>query len=265
MPDRSFAAVASFNTGMVLAGGWDANAAVMGTITIILTYSAGAVYNCIKDVDGDKINQNDSPLSDMRLGIGAARWIMLAYVCLSFIFAALTSPLMLVSNAIGVVLGIVYSKYTKSILIMSYITLVTTHLVLPVVTGYLIFSGFHPFIMVIAVFFYISEVFSISIKDFKDVEGDRKMGVRTLPVVFSPECASKITFAGMCLPVVLIWFPWFIFKLSIVFLLIALSASAMKIMLGYALMKDPKRDTAKKVLGYFRYIMIIQIFSWCFV
>jgi hypothetical protein len=69
----------------------------------------------------------------------------------------------------------------------------------------------------------------------------------------------------MCIPLVLVWFPWIVFKLSAGFLLISLTASALKVALGYMLMIDPKKETAKRILGQFRHIMVIQIVSWCLI
>ncbi len=265
MPERALAAIASYNTGLMLGGGWNPFPAALGSATIVLAYCAGAVYNCIRDREADLINQADPPLGDGRLGIRFAYALMLAYAALSLFAAYLTHPVLAVADIAAIILGIVYSRYTKSILFLSYLTLVTTHLAVPLISGYVVAGAFHPVILFIAGFMLVSEIFSISIKDFKDVEGDRKMGVQTLPVVFSPEVASRITFIGMTFPLILVWFPWYFFKLSLLFLAMTILASSLKMMLGYRLMKNPKRDTAKKVLGYFRYIMIIQIVSWCFI
>ena len=51
----------------------------------------------------------------------------------------------------------------------------------------------------------------MTLNDFKAIQGDRQMGVRSLPVVVGPEVAAKIACIGMALPqmiVISLLFIW---------------------------------------------------------
>jgi 4-hydroxybenzoate polyprenyltransferase len=55
------------------------------------------------------------------------------------------------------------------------------------------------------------------VKEFKDVEGDRKAGVRSLPVVLGVEQATKISMVVLVLSYALFWIPYLILDMNLIY------------------------------------------------
>jgi|GEM_PF-4047428 len=263
MPNRAFSSCISFSAGLILAGHFALETALLGAMAIITTYSSQAIYNNIKDIDGDKVNSSDRPLASGFFSVSDAWILMGILVVLGICLAYLASPVVLIANMFGVVLGIIYSAYTKSRCFLSYITLVSTHLVLPLVTGYLIFKAFDVELLIIILFIYASEVLAISIKDYKDVKGDKEMGMQTLPIVMSPKKAAMVTFTGFCIPLAIVWLPWTFLGLSLLFLAIYLTTGLVRYFLGLMLLRNPSSAVGAEILKKFRYILMLQMLAWC--
>jgi chlorophyll/bacteriochlorophyll a synthase len=73
---------------------------------------------------------------------------------------------------------------------------------LPWFTGAAILSAGAPsfYVVSVAVLYGLGAHGIMTLNDFKALEGDRKTGVRSLPVVVGPEVAAKIACIGMALP-----------------------------------------------------------------
>jgi 4-hydroxybenzoate polyprenyltransferase len=263
MPNRAFASGMAFVAGMVLSGFVDPVVALLGIGMIISTYSSQAVFNNIKDMDGDIVNSPDRPLVNGSLSVNYAWAIMALLISLGFLFAYLASPLLVLVNIAFISLGVVYSAFTKSRWYLSYPTLTTSHLVLPLLAGYLVFGNIDPKILIVLSFIYLTEAFIWSIKDYKDVDGDRKMGVFSLPVILSPKKSAAVTFVTLSFPLLFAWLPWHILGLSTIFLVIYVLCGAIRAYLGHELMKNQSPETAADILKNFRYVLFLQMIAWC--
>lgn len=264
MPGRAYASCISFAAGLVIGGHFGLGTALMGALWILSTYSSQAVYNNILDMEGDRINAPQRPLARGTLSVRFARLLMAALIILGFIFSYLTAPPLVLVNVIFIILGMVYSSFTKGMGLLSYITLTTTHFVLPLASAYAVFNGFDGRLAAIAAFIYVSDALAFSLKDYKDVYGDRRVGVRTLPVALSPRKAARLTFAGLCMPLFLSWIPWMGLHLSIPFIVLFLASGIGRLMLGIMLLNNPSPRRAEKILNKFRYFIMLQMVGWCF-
>jgi chlorophyll/bacteriochlorophyll a synthase len=263
MPNRAFASGMAFVAGMVLSGMLEPGVALLGILMIISTYSSQAVFNNIRDVDGDMVNAPGRPLVNGSLSVQYAWAVMGLLIAFGFLFAYLASPFLVLVNIAFIGLGIVYSAFTKSRWYLSYPTLTTSHLVLPLLAGYLVFGSMDIRLMIIVSFIYLTEAFIWSIKDYKDVEGDRQMGVLSLPVILSPRKSAIVTFATLSLPLLFAWLPWHVLGLSTIFLAIYLLCGAIRAYLGHELMKNQSPETAADILKNFRYVLFLQMIAWC--
>jgi len=263
MPNRAFASAMAFVAGMVLCEMFDAQTAFFGILMIISTYSSQAVYNNLKDIDGDSVNAPERPLVNGSITLREAKTIMYSLIVLGFVFAYIAAPILIFVNILYICLGIIYSAFTKSTWYLSYLTLTTTHLVIPLATGYLIYGQLDYKIMIIIAFVYLTEGFIWSIKDYKDVHGDEKMGVNSLPVSLKPEKAAKVTFATLCTPLAFAWIPWHFLELSIFFIITYMIAGVVRAYLGSILLKDQTPRLTEGILKNFRYVLFIQMIAWC--
>lgn len=263
MPNRSFASCLAFIAGLLMSGVFDARVIVFGCLMILSTYSSQAVYNNILDIAGDRINAPARPLARGSLSERFAWMLMGFLIVLGFAFAYIAyAPLVLVNIAF-IALGVIYSSWSKGRCFFSYGTLVTTHFVLPLLSAYAIFHGIDAKIAVVVLFLYISEVLAISIKDYKDVAGDEKTGIKTLPIVFGIKNAARLTFLGFCIPLVFAWIPWHLCKLSVLFLGIYMVSGIAKIYIGRELLGDMNPKVAVGILKKYRYILMLQMIAWC--
>ncbi len=263
LPNRALPACASFIAGYVYSGGSSALIAALGVLTIITTYSAAAIYNNIRDVEGDRINAPERPLARGAVSVRLA-WATLAALAVgSLVMGWMVSPAFAAIDLLAIALGWVYSRYSKSRWYLSYGTLVTTHHVVPFIAGYTLNAAISATLVMITLFIAASDVLAISLKDYKDVRGDSILGLKTLPVVFKLDDAAKITFIGMCMPLILIWFPVFVLKLSLAFFLLNMATGSARVVLGLQLLSDPSPGSAGGILKKFRLITLLQLIGWC--
>jgi 4-hydroxybenzoate polyprenyltransferase len=263
MPNRAFASGMAFLAGMVLSGMIDTYIAVLGILMIITTYSSQAVFNNLRDVDGDRINAPDRPLVNGSISINYAWGLMFFLIALAFFFAYMAGPFLVLVNIVYVGIGIVYSVFTKSRWYLSYPTLTTSHIVLPLLSGYLIFGNLDLKIVGIVSFMYLTEAFVWSIKDYKDVDGDRNTGILSLPVILNAEKASYVTCFTLSMPLFLVWLPWYILELSSIFLTIYLLCGIIRVYFGHKLITNHSPDAATDILKNFRYVLFLQMIAWC--
>ncbi len=264
LPNRALPACASFIAGYVYSGGADPLTAALAVLTIITTYSAAAIYNNIRDIESDRVNSPDRPLARGAFPVWGA-WVLLAALAAASLAMGLAvSPLFAAIDLVAIALGWVYSRYSKSMWYLSYGTLVTTHHVIPFVAGYTMNAGLSLSLALIVAFIAASDMLAISLKDYKDVRGDSLLGLRTLPIAFQPRDAAKITFIGLCMPLLLIWLPWSLLRMSLSFLAVNLATGAARMVLGFQLINDPSPGTAGSILKKFRLIILLQLIGWCF-
>jgi len=263
MPNRALTACLAFSSGFVLTGYLELPVLILGIMTIICTYCPMAIYNNILDIKGDKINAPDRPLPSGRISIKFAKTLMIGMIVLSFIMAYFVSTFFFLAILLWVIMGYIYSKHTKSVWFLSYFTLVTTHIIIPIISGYLIFGVFDTKLLMIVIFMYVTEVIAFSLKDYKDIDGDRKMSMNTLPIHFNKKVAVKITAAGLIFPLFLSWFPWHFFELSIYFIIIYILAGLVRSHFARKLITDSSPASAISILKNFRYVLLLEMFAWC--
>lgn len=265
MPNRAFIACVTFSVGMFMSGVFNIWIAAIVSLAMIAIYSSQAVYNCIKDIEGDKVNASWQPLANGQLSVGFAWKLMAALIVLGLALFWLATPQYLLLGAAFIVLGIFYSAYAKARHFLSYTTLVTTHMAIPLAAGYLLAGQVDLRLVVVIAFIYMTEVLSMSIKDYKDVSGDERVGLRTLPIVLGVRNASLVTFAGFCSPFFLVWIPLILLHLSPVFLVASLASGAARILLGLGFVASPDSKQGMETLNKFRYVRIAQMLAWCLI
>ncbi|MBN1170515.1 UbiA family prenyltransferase [Candidatus Micrarchaeota archaeon] len=263
MPNRAFASCVCFAAGMVISGFFDPLTVIFGSLMILSIYCSQAIFNNLLDIEGDKVNAPDRPLVNGSLTVEFARNLMIFLIVLGFVFAYLISPWMIFVSFLYIFYGIIYSSFTKAKWYLAYFTLATSHVVTPLVSGYLIFGQLDEKIIIIALFMYLTEMIVWSLKDYKDVEGDARTGVMTLPVVMNPKKAAGITFLALCLPLFLMWMPWQMLGLSTAFLIVYLIAGVMRYCLGKQLLENQSPAVAANILKNFRLVLLLQMIGWC--
>ncbi|MGR3504331.1 MAG: chlorophyll synthase ChlG [Paracoccaceae bacterium] len=209
---------------------------------IVCGMSQAANDWCDRHVDA--INEPDRPIPSGRIPGRWGLWIALAMTALSLLVGWQLGPWGFGSTVVGVLAAWAYSAepvrlkrsgwWGPGLVGLSYESL-------PWFTGAAVLSAGSPSlaVVVIALLYGIGAHGIMTLNDFKALEGDRQMGVNSLPVTMGPERAARLACWVMALPqvvVIALLFMWDrpLHALAIVAVL-ALQLWAMRVLLT-----DPK-------------------------
>jgi chlorophyll/bacteriochlorophyll a synthase len=234
--------------GIVSAGVWPGEnwwLVVLGVLLagpVVCGMSQAANDWCDRHVDA--INEPNRPIPSGRVPGRWGLYVALAMSVLALAIGWFLGPWGFGATILGVIAAWAYSAepvrlkrsgwWGPGLVGLSYETL-------PWFTGAAVLAVGAPSFEVVsvAVLYGLGAHGIMTLNDFKALEGDRQMGVRSLPVVVGPEVAAKIACIGMALPqmvvisMLLVWGrPWHALAVG-AFLI--LQFWAMRVML-----KDPK-------------------------
>ncbi len=193
--------------GMVLLG-------VVLAGPIVCGMSQAANDWCDRHVDA--INEPDRPIPSGRIPGRWGLWIALAMTVLSLIVGWQLGPWGFAATVLGVLAAWAYSAepvrlkrsglWGPGLVGLSYETL-------PWFTGAAVLSAGAPSwpVIVIALLYGIGAHGIMTLNDFKALEGDRQMGVNSLPVTMGPARAARLACWVMALPqlvVILLLMQW---------------------------------------------------------
>ncbi|MBT8410291.1 MAG: chlorophyll synthase ChlG [Octadecabacter sp.] len=176
---------------------------------IVCGMSQAANDWCDRHVDA--INEPDRPIPSGRIPGLWGLWIALAMSVLSLLVGALLGPWGFAATVLGVLAAWAYSVepirlkrsgwWGPGLVGLSYETL-------PWITGAVVLSAGAPDwrIVAIAVLYGIGAHGIMTLNDFKALEGDRQMGVNSLPVTLGPKAAATVACWIMAVPQVVVIF-----------------------------------------------------------
>jgi chlorophyll synthase len=153
----------------------------------------------------DAINEPGRPIPSGRI---PGRWglaIGIAWTLVSLAVAALLGPWTLAAATVGLALAWAYSAPPFRLKENGWhgnAAVATCYEGLPWFTGAVVMAGTlpDPRILALAALYSVGAHGIMTLNDFKSVEGDRRMGVRSLPVQLGPERAARLACIVMALP-----------------------------------------------------------------
>lgn len=157
----------------------------------------------------DAINEPNRPIPSGRIAGNWGLRIAIIGSLLSLLLAAVTGPWVLAATALGVVCAWAYSapplRLKKSGL-WGPAVVALTYEGLTWFTGAAVMAGALPSVLVLIILtLYSTGAYGImTLNDFKAVEGDRAMGIRSLPAVLGVDPAARIACAVMAVPQVVV-------------------------------------------------------------
>ncbi|MEM8824824.1 MAG: chlorophyll synthase ChlG [Pseudomonadota bacterium] len=215
--------------GLVLAG------------PIVCGMSQAANDWCDRHVDA--INEPNRPIPSGRVPGRWGLWIALLMSALSLVVGWMLGPWGFAATLVAVAAAWAYSAepirlkrsgwWGPGLVGLSYETL-------PWITGAVVLAGAPDWrIVLVALAYGIGAHGIMTFNDFKALEGDREMGIRSLPVTLGPDRAARIACAIMLLPQLVVIAALFAWDRpihgAIITALVALQLLAMRKML-----RDPK-------------------------
>ncbi|MCR9124856.1 MAG: chlorophyll synthase ChlG [Rhodobacteraceae bacterium] len=153
----------------------------------------------------DAINEPDRPIPSGRIPGRWGLWIALAMTLLSLAIGWLLGPWGFAATVLGVLAAWAYSAepvrlkrsgwWGPGLVGLSYETL-------PWITGAAVLSAGAPAapVLVVALLYGLGAHGIMTLNDFKALEGDRQMGVNSLPVTLGPDRAARVACLVMSVP-----------------------------------------------------------------
>ena len=240
----------AFLCGWISAGpgtdlsGWSLLAGVI--LTGPLVCGASQIVNDWYDQDVDALNEPDRPIPSGRVPGKTAFWFAVVWTVIAQTWAILLGPWVAAATGLGLALAWAYSApplrlkmngwWGNSAVAISYEGLAW-------ITGAAIVIGgdlpAEP-ILLIALLYSIGAHGIMTLNDFKSVEGDLAMGIRSLPAQLGPTRAARVACLFMLLPqliVILLLVRWGLMPSALaVSLMVVAQLLAMR-----KLLRDPKQ------------------------
>ncbi|MDC1296896.1 chlorophyll synthase ChlG [Octadecabacter sp.] len=198
------------SSGVAMSGNWAL--VLLGIILagpIVCGMSQAANDWCDRHVDA--INEPDRPIPSGRIPGSWGLWIAVAMSVLSLMVGAMLGFWGFIATVVGVLAAWAYSVepirlkrsgwWGPGLVGLSYETL-------PWITGAVVLSAGAPDwrIVLIAVLYGIGAHGIMTLNDFKALEGDRQMGINSLPVTLGPKMAATVACWIMAIPQVVVIF-----------------------------------------------------------
>ncbi len=189
--------------GLLIAGGFDAKASAIIFLAVFLITGAGNAINDYYDREIDAVNRPTRPLPSGRISPRDALSYSLTLFAAGCILASLVNQLCLVVAALNSVLLFFYARSFKA-------TPLAGNLCVAYLTGSTFLFGGAAYglpgmeaNLVPAGLSFLATMSREIAKDIEDVEGDRKGGAKTLPILagekISAALAAAFALAGMAL------------------------------------------------------------------
>jgi chlorophyll synthase len=193
----------------------------------------------------DTINEPDRPIPSGRIPGRWGLWIAIFWSGVSLLIGAALGPWGFGATVLALLLAWAYSAPPLRLKRNGWLGCAATGLsyeTLPWITAAAIMAGGapRPEILLVALLYGIGAHGIMTLNDFKAIEGDRRTGIASLPVLFGPERAALLACWVMALPqlaVVVLLLAWgAVLSPIIILALLGVQAWAMRRM-----MTDPRR------------------------
>ncbi len=193
---------------------------LLATVTIA---AAGYIINDIYDVEADKINKPNKVIIDKKIskkqgynyyyilnGIGLLAGLYVAYKInrLSFIAIFIITALLLKVYNSDFKKRPLVGNIIVSLLVSLSIIIVGVFDVIPAITNENVVEQYHAFRVLIdySIFAFMFMLLREIVKDIEDVNGDKKLKMKTLPILFGRRRSKNIIFALSFVPLILVTF-----------------------------------------------------------
>lgn len=181
-----------------------------------LSCGASQAVNDWFDREVDAINEPNRPIPSGRIPGEWGLWLAIASTALALIVAAALGPIVLAGASLGAALSWAYSAPPLRFKLDGWLgpaAVAISYEGLTWFTGAALLLGAFPnaHILLLAGLYSAGAHGVMTLNDFKAIEGDWRMGVRSLPVRYGPKTAARIACWVMAVPqvvVILLLFAW---------------------------------------------------------
>lgn len=219
----------------------------------------GNVINDIFDIEIDKINKPYRPLPSGKIGLDEAKRFSAVLLILGLALSIFINVYALMIAVINAIFLYLYAKQYKRYkpvgnFIVGYLT-----------GSVFLFGGVAGKDVVPVVILFLCSMLSIwgreIVKDFEDIEGDKKEGVISLPIKYGKKSLYFATFL-IVLAVLLSPLPYLLNIFGLHYLILIVVCDILFIYVMLLLLKNPTKDMASKVSKFLKIIMnlVLMVF-----
>ncbi|MGH1362231.1 MAG: geranylgeranylglycerol-phosphate geranylgeranyltransferase [Calditrichia bacterium] len=208
-----------------------------------LIAAAANSINDYFDIEIDRINKPDRPLPAGHISANAGKQIALIEYAVGNSIAAIISPVALAMALFFSALTFLYASHFKRQPIWGNMV-VSLSTAAAFIYGGVAVNSFRETIYpaTFAFFFHFGREI---IKDMEDIEGDRAMGARTLPIVFGFSAAKRLIWLNFILLVLATLLPFYLQQYGITYMIIVLIG--VYPVLGYCLFSIQQNTSSKQL------------------
>ncbi|ADC68961.1 UbiA prenyltransferase [Methanocaldococcus sp. FS406-22] len=219
----------------------------------------GNVINDIFDIEIDKINKPFRPLPSGKIKLEEAKTFSAILLILGLALSIFINIYALIIAVVNAVLLYLYAKKYKRYkpvgnFIIGYLT-----------GSVFLFGGVAGKNVMPVVILFLCSLLSIwgreIVKDFEDIEGDKKEGVVSLPITYGKKALYFAIFLAI-LAVVLSPLPYILKIFEIYYLILIVICDILFIYAMALLLKNPNKETASKVSKFLKTIMNIVLLAF---
>ena len=219
----------------------------------------GNVINDIFDIEIDKINKPFRPLPSGKIKLEEAKKFSAILLILGLALSIFVNIYALIIAVVNAVILYLYAKKYKRYkpvgnFIIGYLT-----------GSVFLFGGVAGKNVMPVVILFLCSLLSIwgreIVKDFEDIEGDKKEGVVSLPITYGKKALYFAIFL-VILAIILSPLPYILKIFGIYYLILIIICDILFIYAMALLLKNPNRDTASKVSKFLKIIMNIVLLAF---
>lgn len=257
-PGNAVMAVIAVLLVMLISGNFTLNA-FLACIVVLMVIGGGNAINDYFDHKIDKINKPNRPIPSGRISLNAAKIYSVTLFVIGTILAFIIG---LLPGLIALFTSIVLILYAYNLKKMPLIGNMAVSFFIgltfvfgAVVVGEPLLSilGFSPFFITM-----MREI----VKDMEDMEGDKKEGARTLPILYGLKSSAVIAVLFMIFAVVTSPIPYFIGILTMFYLPLLLVGDIIFVACAVSVLKNQSTENTKRVSKWVKTGMVIVLLSY---
>lgn len=223
----SISGMAAFGVlvGALVAGAQQVSLISYAIITGFVVSGAGVVLNDYYDYKIDKINAPHRPLPSGRMSKKTALIYSGILFAIGIVFAALINIYCILLVLLNTFLEFSYAKKLKQIAVIGNIT-DSWFVASTFIFGALITLDLR-IVWILSLLAFLSNMGREITKCIEDIKGDKKFGLKTLPIITSVKFSKRIAQALVILAIILSFLPYYLGFFDIKYLVIVLIADAL--------------------------------------
>ena len=243
---------------ILISGNFTLNS-LLACIVVFMVIGGGNAINDYFDHKIDAINKPKRPIPSGRISLKTAGIYSLALFTIGTV----------VAFYIGLLPGII-ALFTSIMLTLYAYNLKKMPLIGNIVVSFFVGLAFvfgavvvnEPLISIVAISPFFITMMREIVKDMEDVEGDKKEGAKTLPIIYGLRSSAIIAAVSMILCVVISPIPYFIGVLTIFYLPVLFIGDMIFVLSGLSILRDQSIENTTKVSKQVKIGMLIILVSY---